>query len=166
MTLTHQHTCILHFITYIDDGDDVSFLYPGNWFSWIQPSALAASKLISPSATYIHQWIGSALVQILARRIFGATEYATSQYLNQSVASHYLNQCWIIVNWPSGVNFSDNLINLQNFHSRKCNWEWLLWNSGHFVRGDELTTSFISSQPIRECPLVIYTKHTYSNSEV
>ena len=33
----------------------------------------------------MHQWIGSALVQMMSCRIFSA--------------SHYLNQCWAIVNW-------------------------------------------------------------------
>ena len=38
-----------------------------------------------PSATYLRQWIGWALAQIMTCRIFGS--------------KHYLNQCWIIVNW-------------------------------------------------------------------
>ena len=38
-----------------------------------------------PSAAYMGQWTASALVQIMA-----------STY---SVPSHYLNQCWVIVNW-------------------------------------------------------------------
>ena len=38
-----------------------------------------------PSATYKCQWIGSALVRIMACRLFGAKPLS--------------NQCWVIVNW-------------------------------------------------------------------
>ena len=38
-----------------------------------------------PSATYMHQWTGWALVQVMACHLFGDT--------------HYLNQCRVIVNW-------------------------------------------------------------------
>ena len=37
------------------------------------------------SAAYVRQWTGSLLLQIMACHLFGA--------------SHYLNQCWVIVNW-------------------------------------------------------------------
>ena len=40
-------------------------------------------QLISPSAVYMRQWIGSVLIQIKA----------------YSTPSHYLHQCWVIVNW-------------------------------------------------------------------
>ena len=46
------------------------------------------SKLRNASihiAAYMRQWIGSVLVKIMACRLFGA--------------SHYLNQCSIIINW-------------------------------------------------------------------
>ena len=36
-----------------------------------------------PCAAYMHRWTGSVLVQIMAC----------------SVPNHYLNQCWLIVNW-------------------------------------------------------------------
>ena len=42
-------------------------------------------KLISPSAAYMRQWIGSALVQVMV--------------VAYSTPSHYLNQYWVIVNW-------------------------------------------------------------------
>ena len=38
-----------------------------------------------PSAAYMRQWIGSALVKIMACRLLGV--------------SRYLNQCWVVVNW-------------------------------------------------------------------
>ena len=40
-----------------------------------------------PSAAYMRQWIGSTLVQIMACRLFAP--------------GHYLNQCWLIVNWTT-----------------------------------------------------------------
>ena len=48
-----------------------------SWFKLI--------KLISPSAAYMRQWAGSALIQVMACSRFGAP-------------SHYLIQCWLIVN--------------------------------------------------------------------
>ena len=59
-----------------------------------QPLQQSPSPLITPSEithpppsyAYMRQWIGSALVQIMACRLYSAP-------------SHYLNQCWIIVNW-------------------------------------------------------------------
>ena len=35
-----------------------------------------------------------------------------------------------------GANFSELSIKIQNFHSRKCIWEYLLRNGGHFVLGE------------------------------
>ena len=48
-----------------------------------------------PTATYMRQWNGSALVQIMAGHLF-------------SVPSYYLNQCWVIVNWSLGNNLQWN----------------------------------------------------------
>ena len=42
-------------------------------------------QLIPPSAVYMRQWIGSALVQIMACRLFGTKPLS--------------KQCWVIVNW-------------------------------------------------------------------
>ena len=47
-------------------------------------------NIYPPSAAYIRQWIGPALVQIMAPR-------------------HYLKQCWMIVNWTLGNNLQWNL---------------------------------------------------------
>ena len=41
-----------------------------------------------PSAAYMRQWMGSALVQIMACRLFGAKPLPI-----------YLNQWWLILNW-------------------------------------------------------------------
>ena len=72
-----------------------------------------------PSATYMRQWIGSALVQIMACRLCGAKPF-------------YLNQCWVIVNWNLGNKLQWNLN--QN-DSQKCIWKYCLRNGVHFVQG-------------------------------
>ena len=41
------------------------------------------------SAAYMHHWIGLAFVETMACR----------QVVSYSAPSHYLNQCWVIVNW-------------------------------------------------------------------
>ena len=48
--------------------------------------------------------------------------------------SHYLNQCWIILNWTLGDKLQRNLNKTSNiFIQRKCVWKCHLRNSGHFV---------------------------------
>ena len=48
--------------------------------------------------------------------------------------SHYLNQCWNIVNWTLGNKFQWNFHqNTAIFISRKCIWKCCLVNGGHFV---------------------------------
>ena len=49
---------------------------------WLQIIAVDSSP---PSAAYLRHWIGSALLQITACRLFGAEPY--------------LDQCWVVVNW-------------------------------------------------------------------
>ena len=44
--------------------------------------------------------------------------------LCQFVLNHYLNQCWLIVNWTLGNN---------NFHPGKYIWKCLLRSGGHLV---------------------------------
>ena len=72
-----------------------------------------------PIATYIRQWIGSALVQVLADRLFGAKDY--------------LNQCWIIVSWTLSNKRQWKSSQNTNFSFTKSIWKWRLWNVGHFV---------------------------------
>ena len=51
------------------------------------PKAVWRSHRWTPlSAAYMRQWIRSALVQVMAYRLFAAP-------------IHYRNQCWVIVNW-------------------------------------------------------------------
>ena len=50
-----------------------------------------------PRASYMRQWIGSTLVQLMACRLFGA-----------KAPSHYLNQSWNIVIWTLMSRFQWN----------------------------------------------------------
>ena len=54
-----------------------------------------------PSATYMRPWTWSEMVRLWL--------------VAYSAPSHYLNQCWVIVNWTSITNFSEILIKIQNF---------------------------------------------------
>ena len=46
---------------------------------------------------------------------------------------HYLNQCWLIVNWTLRTDFSD--IKILNFSFKNFIRKCRLWNGGHFVQG-------------------------------
>ena len=72
-----------------------------------------------PSAAYMRQWTRSALAQIMARR----------QAIIWTIAG-------LLSIGPLGTNFSEILIKIQNFHSRKCIWKYRLRNGGHFVQGE------------------------------
>ena len=56
-----------------------------------------------------------------------------------SAPSHYLNQCWNIVNWTfrNKLQWNSNL-KIQKFHSWKCISKCRLGNGVHFVQGGEL----------------------------
>ena len=58
-------------------------------------SPWASFNSSSPSVAYMHQCIGSALVQIIACHLFGAKPL-------------YLNQCWIIFDWNLRNKFQWN----------------------------------------------------------
>ena len=52
-----------------------------------------------------------------------------------SVPSHYLNQCWFLVNWgPLGTNIREVWRRYKTFLSWKCIWKYSLWDGGHFVQ--------------------------------
>ena len=57
----------------------------------------------SPSAAYMRQWIGSALVQM--------------------TACHYLNQYKFIINWPLETNFSGIRVEIQSFYFTQNTFE-------------------------------------------
>ena len=76
-----------------------------------------------PRATYMHQWIGSALVQIMACRLFGA----------KLLSKPMLGYCQLDPQEETSVKLRSKY---KTFHSRKCIWKYHLWNGGHFVQGE------------------------------
>ena len=72
---------------------------------------VASINLFPPIAAYMRKWIRSALIQIMACRVFGAKLLS--------------KPCWVIVNWALG----------NKLHSRKCIRNHRPRNGGHFVQG-------------------------------
>ena len=69
-----------------------------------------------PSAAYMCQWIGPALVQIMT--------------------IHYLNHCWFIINWTLVNKLHWNFNNRTKlFIHKKCIQKYRLRNGGYFVKG-------------------------------
>ena len=50
-----------------------------------------------------------------------------------SAPSHYLNQCWNIVNWTIRNKLQWNINQNSNIFIKKCVWKCRLWNGSHFV---------------------------------
>ena len=80
-------------------------------------------SLISPSAAYMRHWIGSALVQIIACRLFGA----------EPLSKPMLGLLFI---GPSGTNFSEILIKIQIFSFRKMRLKISSAKWRQFCQGD------------------------------
>ena len=76
-----------------------------------------------PSAAYMLQWIGSALVQIKACRLFGANP----------LSKPMLVYCHLIPYKYTPVKFQSRY---KTFHWRKCIRRYRLRNGGHFVHGE------------------------------
>ena len=75
-----------------------------------------------PSAAYMRQWTGSALVQVVACRLFGATP------LPEPMPPY----CQLDPQEQISVKFESQF---KQFHSRKRVWKCHLGNGDHFVRG-------------------------------
>ena len=87
------------------------YVYPRG--QWINSS--------SPSAIYMHQWIGSVLVQIIA-------------------PSHYLNQGWVIVIWTLRNKHRWNINQNTNISIHKNASEIIVCEMSSILsRGDEST---------------------------
>ena len=90
-------------------------LYHVHW-----PSCWNCFNLLRPSDAYMHQetnhhWFRKWLVAWLA-------------------PSHYLNQCWNIINWTLGNKLQWNLNRKLNMFIQENAFEKCrLWNGGHFV---------------------------------
>ena len=78
--------------------------------------------LTPPGTPYICQWTGSAMVEVMVCHLFGEP-------------SHYLNQCWLIVNWTLGNKFQWNLkLNSIIFIQENAFENAVCQNGGHFVQ--------------------------------
>ena len=92
-----------------------------------------------PSATYIRQWIGSTLVQIMACCcLFGAKPLSESILVmpnNHGYKAVVLGYCQLDPWEQTSVKFQSNY---KTFHSRKCIWKHCLWEGAILFRGDEL----------------------------
>ena len=112
-----------------DSLDGAAFL-GGHW--WIDLcmmiifSNLKHFNSSPPSATYMHQWIMSALVQIMACRLYGT----------KPLSKPMLGYC------PLGTNFGEILIKIQNFSFTKMHPKILSAEKQPFCPGgDELMPS-------------------------
>ena len=75
-----------------------------------------------PSATYMCQWIGLALVQIMACHLFGA----------KSLSKPVLCYCQLDHWRQTSVKFESKS---KTLHSWNCIWKCHLRNRGHFIQG-------------------------------
>ena len=95
---------------------------------WCYPTILYRHWLISPySAAYMRQWTGSALVQVMACRLYG------TKPLPEPMLAYCQLDSWEQISAKFESEF-------YHFHSRKCIWncrlpKWRPFCSG----GDELT---------------------------
>ena len=76
-----------------------------------------------PSAAYMRQQAGSALVQIMAWCRTGS----------KPLPEPTLNHCQLDRQEQISVKFESKY---KTFHSWKCTWKCRLWNGGHFVQGE------------------------------
>ena len=103
-------------------------VFPGHQQPWCWLCRIDSSP---PSATYMHQWTGSALVQVMACRLFSA------QPLPEPILTYYQ----LDPQEQISVKFKSTH---KTFHSRKCIWKCCLWDGCHFVQGDELESPCLS----------------------
>ena len=89
-----------------------------NTSSMLMPCIINSSP---PCAAYMHQWIGSALLQKMACRLFGA----------KPLSKPMLDYCQLGPKEQTSVKFYSKY---QTFHSRKCIWKYRLRNGGRFVQ--------------------------------
>ena len=98
------------------------------WFGKIEQNDNSCASfvhvLVNSSSPIVRQWIGSALVQIMACRLFGAKPLSKK------------NNAGLLSIGPLGTNFGGILIKIQNFHSRKYIWQYRLRNDIHFAQGE------------------------------
>ena len=92
--------------------------------------------LISPSAVYMRHWTGSALVQVMANRLFGAKPMTWTNADLLLIGLLGTNPIRIYCQLDS---WQQILVKFESefypFYSRKCIWNCHLIYGGHFSRG-------------------------------
>ena len=84
-----------------------------------------------PSDAYMSQWIGPALVQIMACCLFDT----------KPLSEPMLRHCQLDLWEHASVKVSYGI-----FHSRKCIGKYRLWKGGHFVQGKMSKKKCVKSQ--------------------
>ena len=111
------------------DEDLLKITYFATWHLWSYPwcphnfGMRRAINSSPPNATYMRQWTGSALVQVMACRLFGARP------LPELMPSNCRLDPWE----PMSVKIESKQ---KHFHSRICIWKCRLLNGGHCVQGE------------------------------
>ena len=74
-----------------------------------------------PNATYMRQWTGSTLVQVIACCLFGT----------KPLPEPMLSYCQLYLYKQTSVKFESIY---KTYNSWKCTWKCLLWNGDHFFQ--------------------------------
>ena len=99
----------------------------------------------SPTSTaYIPQWNESALVQIMACRLFGA----------KPLSKPMLGDCQLDTYVQTWMQFYSKY---KTFHSPKCIWKYCLRNDGYYVRGRWVKIFFSHWPTIDGCHFNLFT---------
>ena len=102
---------LLLIIIYLNENNSALAQMIGSWI---------VDRPSPPSAAYMRQWTGSAFVQVMACRLFGAKP------LSEPMLAICQLDSWKHIS----VKFKSEFY---HFHSRKCVWKYHLRNGGHFV---------------------------------
>ena len=115
--LSVQLTLFQHWFRWWLGAVQATSHYLNQWWS-SQPTHICVTRpqwvnSSPPSATYMRQWIGSALVEIMACRLFAA----------KPLSKPRLDYCQLDPKEQTSVKFQSNY---KIFHSRKCIWKYRL----------------------------------------
>ena len=61
------------------------------------------------------------------------SQFSHHWFRNGLLPSHYLNQCWVIVNWTIRNKLQRNFNQNEKLFMKKIIWQYRLRNGGHFV---------------------------------
>ena len=92
------------------------------WMTVFKTSLWNSLNSSSPSSTYMRQWTGAALVQVMACRLFGT----------KPLPEPMLTYCQLDPWEQNSLKFE---LKYETVHSQKCIWNCHLHNGGHFAQG-------------------------------